>query len=95
MAIALIPFASLCGFLSLPTIPRYPSSTSELAALVPPSITKCFHQLTQAASMDADAPAPAVHAVLCDIFTAVMTTDGALVQTQLTARYAAGPARLQ
>lgn len=85
------PFAALCGFLPLPIVPIYASSTPELAALFPPPITEHFHQLTKTA--DADPSAPDARAAVRDVFAAVMTVYSVLMHEQLaalTTHYAAG-----
>ncbi|OCH89452.1 mannose-6-phosphate isomerase [Obba rivulosa] len=81
MAIALTPFTAMCGFLPLPQIAAFLSSTPEFAALIPASIVGHFVPL--AASPD---PAgPTEKAALRDLFSAVMTAGPEAFQPQLAA----------
>ncbi|KAJ7132225.1 mannose-6-phosphate isomerase [Mycena epipterygia] len=94
MALALTPFAALCGFLPLPTIATYLRTTAELTALIPPSIIA--HFLVNASS--ANPTGPAEKAALKNLFAALMTADEGLVKTQLgllVARYKAGGAKVE
>lgn len=94
MALALTPFAALCGFLPLPQIATYLRTTRELTALIPPSIEANF--LVQASS---NTPTGSEEkAALKNLFAAVMTADEAVVKTQLdllVARYKAGGAKVE
>ncbi|KAF7323796.1 Mannose-6-phosphate isomerase [Mycena kentingensis (nom. inval.)] len=90
MALALTPFAAMCGFLPLPSIAEYIQSTPELAALIPPSIQADF--LAIAASSTPTGPAEKI--ALKNVFAAVMTAEPTQVKTQLdllVARYASAP----
>ncbi|PCH37027.1 mannose-6-phosphate isomerase [Wolfiporia cocos MD-104 SS10] len=89
MALALTPFTALCGFLPLPQIATYLSSTPEFAALIPPTIASQF--LSIASSSDPSGPAE--KAALKDLFSAVMTAEESLFREQLeklVARYEGG-----
>lgn len=79
MAIALTPFTALCGFLPLPTIATYLSSTPEFAALIPPAIAQKFIEI----SNSPNPTGPAEKAALKDLFAAVMTAEAALFTTEL------------
>ncbi|KAJ7623547.1 mannose-6-phosphate isomerase [Roridomyces roridus] len=89
MALALTPFAALCGFLPLPKIATHLRSTPELAALIPPSITAEFLKSASSAT-----PAgPEEKLALKNLFAAVMTAEEGVVKAQLdilVARYKAG-----
>ncbi|KAJ7746763.1 mannose-6-phosphate isomerase [Mycena maculata] len=94
MALALTPFAALCGFLPLPKIATYLRTTRELAALIPPSITTEF--LVNASSTTPTGPVEKV--ALKNLFAALMTADEAAVKTQLdllVARYKAGGTQVE
>ncbi|KAJ7460679.1 mannose-6-phosphate isomerase [Mycena latifolia] len=94
MALALTPFAALCGFLPLPQIAVYLRTTAELTALIPPSITTDF----LAIAGSADPTGPAEKAALKNLFAALMTADEAAVKAQLdllVARYKAGGAKVE
>jgi mannose-6-phosphate isomerase len=89
MALALTPFAALCGFLPLPAIATYIRTTAELAALIPATIVTDF----LAVAGSSNPTGPAEKAALKNVFSAVMTADEALVKTQLhllVARYKTG-----
>ncbi|KAJ7493348.1 mannose-6-phosphate isomerase [Mycena galericulata] len=93
MALALTPFAALCGFLPLPKIATYLRTTGELTALIPAAITAEF--LANASS--ATPTGPVEKAALKNLFAALMTANEALVRTQLdllVARYKAGGAKV-
>lgn len=83
MALALTPFAALCGFLPLSEIAGHLSSTPELSELVPPSIAERFQQLVRAG--DTDPSSLEARAALRNVFAAVMTADTTLVKKQLAA----------
>ncbi|KAJ7708718.1 mannose-6-phosphate isomerase [Mycena rosella] len=94
MALALTPFAALCGFLPLPKIATYLRTTSELTALIPPSITSDF--LTSVGSATPTGPAEKV--ALKNLFAALMTADETAVKAQLDLlvnRYKAGGAKVE
>ncbi|KAH8103340.1 mannos-6-phosphate isomerase [Cristinia sonorae] len=79
MAIAITPFTALCGFLPLPKIAAYLSSTPEFAASIPPSIAEKFIVISQSPNPSG----PAEKAALKDLFAAVMTAQPALFANQL------------
>ncbi|KAJ6485797.1 mannose-6-phosphate isomerase [Mycena sanguinolenta] len=94
MALALTPFSALCGFLPLPTIATYIRTTTELTALIPPTIVNDFLAIAESSSPTG----PAEKAALKNLFAAVMTADEALVKSQLdllVARYKTGGAKVE
>ncbi|KAJ6561175.1 mannose-6-phosphate isomerase [Mycena vulgaris] len=94
MALALTPFAALCGFLPLPKIATYLRTTGELTALIHSWIISDF--LISASS--ANPTGPVEKAALKNLFAALMTTDEAQVKSQLdllVARYKAGGAKVE
>ncbi|KAF7309751.1 Mannose-6-phosphate isomerase [Mycena indigotica] len=90
MALALTPFAALCGFMPLPRIAAYFRVTPELVSLVPPSIVAEFLALA-----DSSTPhGPEEKVALRNVFSAVMTAEPTLVKSQLdllVARYQSRP----
>lgn len=93
MALALTPFAALCGFVPLPTIATFLRTTAELTALIPPTVVA--HFLANAPSANPTGPAEKV--ALKNLFAALMTADEGLVKTQLdllVARYKAGRTKM-
>ncbi|KAJ6624896.1 mannos-6-phosphate isomerase [Mycena sp. CBHHK59/15] len=94
MALALTPFAALCGFLPLPKIATYLRSTAELTALIPASITTEFLAIASSATPTG----PTEKASLKNLFAALMTADETPVKEQLdllVARYKAGGAEVE
>ncbi|KAJ7089764.1 RmlC-like cupin domain-containing protein [Mycena belliarum] len=94
MALALTPFAALCGFLPLTKIATCLRATTELAALIPSSITAEF----LAIAGSSDPTGPTEKAALKNLFAALMTADEAAVKAQLdllVARYKAGGAKVE
>jgi len=94
MALALTDFEALCGFLPLPDIALYLSSTPEFLALIPQTIVDRFKQL----SNSLDPSGPEERAALKDMFSAVMTTEKELFTAQLeklVQRYESGGAMAQ
>ena len=91
MALALTDFEALCGFLPLPQIATYLSSTPEFAALIPTSIVDRFKSLADSATPTG----PEEKAALKDLFSAVMTAEKEVFSVQLeklVQRYQAGGA---
>lgn len=89
MAIAITPFTALCGFLPLPKIATYLTSTPEFASLVPPAIVSIF----TAIAWSPTPTEPLEKGALRDVFSALMTAEESAVQTALAtlvARYEAG-----
>ncbi len=89
MALALTDFTALCGFLPLPKIAAYLTSTPEFAALIPQAIADRF----QSISPSPNSTGPEERATLRDLFAAVMTADVPLFKAQLeqlVKRYEAG-----
>jgi mannose-6-phosphate isomerase len=94
MALALTPFAALCGFLPLSKIATYLRTTTELVALIPPSILADF--LASASSTTPTGPIE--KAALKNLFAALMTAEEPSVKAQLdllVARYKAGGAKVE
>lgn len=89
MALAITPFAALCGFLPLTRIATYLARVPELVALIPQAILNDF--LVTAPTAD---PSEFVSKQsLRDVFSAVMTAEANTFTTQLSkliARYDAG-----
>ena len=88
MALAITPFAALCGFLPPTRIATY-LRVPELATLIPQDILYKF----LAAAPTADPSDPASRQLLRDVFSAVMTAPASTITTQLsnlTTRYEAG-----
>ncbi|KAI9448479.1 mannose-6-phosphate isomerase [Lactarius indigo] len=89
MALAITPFAALCGFLPLMDIATYLARVPELAALIPQAILNNFLVIAPTAD-------PSEHVSkqsLRDVFSAVMTAQVNTFTSQLsklTARYEAG-----
>ncbi|KII96085.1 hypothetical protein PLICRDRAFT_130294 [Plicaturopsis crispa FD-325 SS-3] len=79
MALALTPFAGLCGFLPLSQISANLLSTPELSALIPSTIADRFHSIASSSTPTA----PAEKAALKDIFSALMTANESLIATEL------------
>ncbi|EMD36598.1 hypothetical protein CERSUDRAFT_115637 [Gelatoporia subvermispora B] len=89
MALALTPFTAMCGFLPLPQIAAYLSSTPQFAALIPSAIVGRF----VAIASSSDPTGPTEKAALRDLFSAVMTAEPSTFQPQLEAlvkRYDSG-----
>ncbi len=89
MALAITPFAALCGFLPLPRIASYLARVPELAALIPQAILNNF--LATAPTVDPSGPVS--RQALRDVFSAVMTAQAVTFTPQvsmLTTRYEAG-----
>ncbi len=89
MAIAITPFTALCGFLPLPKIATYLTSTPEFASLIPPAIVSIF----TAIAWSPTPTEPLEKGALRDVFSALMTAEESAVQTALAtlvARYEAG-----
>ena len=89
MALALTPFQAMCGFLPLPRIAAFLSSTPEFAALVPHAVRDRF----LAVEGTAEPTSAEAKQALRDVFSAVMTADQALFQPELAklvARYKQG-----
>ncbi|KAI9466559.1 mannose-6-phosphate isomerase, partial [Lactarius psammicola] len=89
MALAITPFAALCGFLPLTRIATYLARVPELAALIPQAILNNF--LVTAPT--ADSSELVSKQSLRDVFSAVMTAQANTFTSQLsklTARYEAG-----
>ena len=94
MALALTPFTAMCGFLPLPQIATYLTSTPEFAALIPPSISTKF----LSAASSTDPTSPEAKAALKDLFSALMTAEEATIKARLAdlvSRYDAGGASEQ
>ncbi|KAN0140170.1 Mannose-6-phosphate isomerase [Lactarius tabidus] len=88
MALAITPFAALCGFLPPTRIATY-LRVPELATLIPQDILNKF----LATAPTADPSDPASKQLLRDVFSAVMTAPASTFTTQLsnlTRRYEAG-----
>lgn len=79
MALALTPFSALCGFLPLPQIAAYLSTTPEFSALIPKAITDRFLSISDSAHQ----AGPEEKAALKDLFSAVMTAEESLIKEQL------------
>ncbi|EPQ59727.1 mannos-6-phosphate isomerase [Gloeophyllum trabeum ATCC 11539] len=91
MALAITPFTAMCGFLPLPKLASYIRSVPEFAALIPTTISAAFLSLTSE-----DPSNPKVKTALKDMFSAVMTAEPGLFQSQLRAlveRYKNGNVR--
>lgn len=79
MAIALTPFTALCGFIPLPRIATFISSTPEFAALVPATILSQFLSVSNSRS-----PANTNEkTALRDLFSALMTAPAEKVKEEL------------
>jgi len=86
MAIALTPFTALCGFLPLPQIATYISSTPEFASLIASTTLSTFLSIAPSHT-----PAgPREKSALRDLFHALMTADESKLKSELAklvARY--------
>ena len=79
MALALTPFQAMCGFLPLPRIAAFLSSTPEFASLVPHAVRDRF----LAVEGTTEPTGAEAKQALRDVFSAVMTADQALFQPEL------------
>lgn len=76
MALALTPFQALCGFLPLPIIATYLTTTPEFSSLIPLSISTKFVSISSSATPTG----PEEKAALKDLFAALMTAEEAAVK---------------
>ncbi|THH01776.1 hypothetical protein EW145_g6856 [Phellinidium pouzarii] len=89
MAIALTSFTALCGFLPLPQIATYISSTPEFSSLIPATTISRF----LSASNSRTPTGPNEKAALRDLFSAIMTAEEDKFKEELAklvARYSKG-----
>lgn len=89
MAIALTPFTALCGFLPLPQIATFLSSTPEFSSLVPSTIISRFFS----ASNSRTQTGANEKAALRDVFSSLMTAPEERFKEELAklvARYKEG-----
>lgn len=92
MAIALTPFTALCGFLPLPQIASYISSTPEFASLIASTTLSTFISIAPSHTPTG----PREKSALRDLFHALMTADKSKLKSELAklvARYKSGGAK--